>query len=35
MLLATTGFLEKILLDCGMFRGKGLETDAMNPRKLI
>ena len=31
--LITTGLGKKILLDCGMFQGKGLETDAMN-RKL-
>jgi metallo-beta-lactamase family protein len=31
--LITTGFGKKLLLDCGMFQGKGLETDAMN-RKL-
>jgi metallo-beta-lactamase family protein len=28
--LITTGYGKKILLDCGMFQGKGLETDAMN-----
>jgi metallo-beta-lactamase family protein len=28
--LITTGSGKKILLDCGMFQGKGLETDAMN-----
>jgi metallo-beta-lactamase family protein len=31
--LLTTDDGKKILLDCGMFQGKGLETDAMN-RKL-
>ncbi|MCX6272303.1 MAG: MBL fold metallo-hydrolase [Bacteroidetes bacterium] len=31
--LITTDSGKKILLDCGMFQGKGLETDAMN-RKL-
>jgi len=31
--LITTKHGKKILLDCGMFQGKGLETDAMN-RKL-
>ena len=31
--LITTAAGKKILLDCGMFQGKGLETDAMN-RKL-
>jgi metallo-beta-lactamase family protein len=31
--LLTTELGKKILLDCGMFQGKGLETDAMN-RKL-
>jgi metallo-beta-lactamase family protein len=31
--LITTDLGRKILLDCGMFQGKGLETDAMN-RKL-
>lgn len=28
--LITTSLGKKILLDCGMFQGKGLETDAMN-----
>jgi metallo-beta-lactamase family protein len=28
--LITTSHGKKILLDCGMFQGKGLETDAMN-----
>ncbi|MBK7172209.1 MAG: MBL fold metallo-hydrolase [Bacteroidales bacterium] len=28
--LITTGQGKKILLDCGMFQGKGMETDAMN-----
>lgn len=28
--LLTTGSGKRILLDCGMFQGKGLETDAMN-----
>ncbi len=28
--LITTDDGKKILLDCGMFQGKGLETDAMN-----
>lgn len=28
--LITTAHGKKILLDCGMFQGKGLETDAMN-----
>ncbi len=28
--LITTGSGKNILLDCGMFQGKGLETDAMN-----
>lgn len=28
--LITTGSGKRILLDCGMFQGKGLETDAMN-----
>jgi metallo-beta-lactamase family protein len=28
--LITTDLGKKILLDCGMFQGKGLETDAMN-----
>ncbi len=28
--LITTGLGKKILLDCGMFQGKGLETDSMN-----
>jgi metallo-beta-lactamase family protein len=28
--LITTGSGKKILLDCGMFQGKGLETDGMN-----
>jgi metallo-beta-lactamase family protein len=31
--LITTDLGKKILLDCGMFQGKGLETDSMN-RKL-
>ncbi|MDX9696908.1 MAG: MBL fold metallo-hydrolase [Bacteroidales bacterium] len=31
--LITTDYGKKILLDCGMFQGKGLETDAAN-RKL-
>ncbi len=31
--LIITGLGKKILLDCGMFQGKGLETDGMN-RKL-
>ena len=31
--LITTDLGKKILLDCGMFQGKGLETDALN-RKL-
>ncbi len=31
--LITTDFGKKILLDCGMFQGKGLQTDGMN-RKL-
>jgi metallo-beta-lactamase family protein len=31
--LITTDLGKKILLDCGMFQGKGLETDTMN-RKL-
>src|SRR5664280_2696700 len=31
--LITTDSGKTILLDCGMFQGKGLETDAMN-RKL-
>jgi len=29
-ILVTTDLGKKILLDCGMFQGKGLETDAMN-----
>lgn len=29
-ILITTAHGKKILLDCGMFQGKGLETDAMN-----
>ncbi|NMC40338.1 MAG: MBL fold metallo-hydrolase, partial [Bacteroidales bacterium] len=29
-ILVTTDLCKKILLDCGMFQGKGLETDAMN-----
>ena len=29
-LLLTTDKGENILLDCGMYQGKGLETDAMN-----
>ncbi len=29
-ILLTTGLGKRILLDCGMFQGKGLETDAMN-----
>jgi metallo-beta-lactamase family protein len=28
--LLTTGYGKRILLDCGMFQGKGLETDSMN-----
>jgi metallo-beta-lactamase family protein len=28
--LITTQSNKKILLDCGMYQGKGLETDAMN-----
>ena len=28
--LITTQKGKKILLDCGMFQGKGLETDALN-----
>ena len=28
--LITTNAGKKILLDCGMFQGKGLETDQMN-----
>jgi metallo-beta-lactamase family protein len=32
-ILITTNFGKKILLDCGIYQGKGLETDAMN-RKL-
>src|SRR5512147_2055438 len=28
--LLTTSLGKKILLDCGMFQGKGLETDSMN-----
>ena len=28
--LLTTNLRKKILLDCGMFQGKGLETDSMN-----
>lgn len=28
--LITTDFGKRILLDCGMFQGKGLETDSMN-----
>lgn len=28
--LVTTNKGKKILLDCGMFQGKGLETDRMN-----
>lgn len=28
--LLTTDYGKRILLDCGMFQGKGLETDAMN-----
>lgn len=28
--LITTGSGKKLLLDCGMFQGKGLETDSMN-----
>ena len=39
--LITTVEGNKILLDCGMYQGKGLETDSMNrdlgfdPRKLM
>lgn len=29
-ILITTGHGKRLLLDCGMFQGKGLETDAMN-----
>ena len=29
-ILLTTGLGKRILFDCGMFQGKGLETDAMN-----
>lgn len=29
-ILLTTSYGKRILLDCGMFQGKGLETDAMN-----
>ena len=32
--LITTDSGKKILLDCGMFQGKGLETDGMN-RDLV
>ena len=28
--LITTDSGKRILLDCGMFQGKGMETDAMN-----
>ena len=28
--LITTASGKKLLLDCGMFQGKGLETDGMN-----
>ena len=31
--LITTIEGKKILLDCGMFQGKGLETDELNRRK--
>lgn len=33
--LITTRHGKKILLDCGMFQGKGLETDAMNRNTMI
>lgn len=33
--LITTEHGKKILLDCGMFQGKGLETDAMNRNTMI
>ena len=29
-ILLTTDLGQKILFDCGMFQGKGLETDGMN-----
>ena len=33
--LITTDHGKKILLDCGMFQGKGLETDAMNRNIMV
>ena len=33
--LITTDHGKKILLDCGMFQGKGLETDAANRNTMV
>ena len=33
--LITTDHGKKILLDCGMFQGKGLETDAANRNIMV
>ena len=33
--LITTDHGKKILLDCGMFQGKGLETDASNRNTMV
>ena len=33
--LITTRHGKKILLDCGMFQGKGLETDALNRNTMV
>ena len=33
--LLTTDDGTKILLDCGMFQGKGLETDALNRNTMV
>ena len=33
--LITTRHGKKILLDCGMFQGKGLETDSLNRNTMV